>query len=69
MESQIRKVKMLEVKEEAIDIERVVSSYRSVHRPAAWPWIPGNGQSMSPGLGATFSLVTWEHGIVVIREL
>jgi len=39
----------------------MVESYRSNHQPAARPWIPGTGQSMSPGLGAIFSRVTSEH--------
>jgi len=52
---------MFEAKEEAIDVKSKVSSYRSNHRPAARPWIPGTGQSMSPGLGAIFSRVTFEH--------
>jgi len=52
---------MFEAKEEAIDVESKVSSYRSNHRPAARLWIPGTGQPMSPTSGARFSTVTFEH--------
>jgi len=60
---------MLEAKEEAADVESKVSSYRLNQRPAARPWIPGTGQPMSPTSGATFSLVTWEHGYVKVQQI
>jgi len=59
---------MLEVKEEAIDAESKVSSYRSGQRPAAWPWIPGNDQPMSPASGAAFSRVTFEHRYTKLQQ-
>jgi hypothetical protein len=37
MELPVRKENMLEAKEEAADVESKVNSYRSGHRPAAWP--------------------------------
>jgi len=43
MELPVRKENMLEAKEEAADVESKVGSYRSDQRPAAQPWIPGNG--------------------------
>jgi len=59
---------MLEAKEEAIDVESKVSSYRSVHRPAARPWIPGTGQPMSPASGARFSTVTFEQRYFILQQ-
>jgi len=47
----------------------MVESYRSNHRPAAWPWIPGTGQSMSPGLGAIFSIVMFEQIYPMLQQM
>ena len=47
----------------------MAESYRSGQRPAARPWIPGTGQSMSPGLGAIFSRVTFEHRYTKLQQI